>query len=227
MSDAGRQTLVQAHRAPNVDVFVVSGRGIDDLRARVGVDGITYVGDHGFTIEGPGISYRHPALDTHAAALDTVARDFAALAVPGASVERKGATVAFHVRGVAPDLKAEALRRAEIMIRRRKLRATEGKEQIEARPPVDWHKGMAVLYVLVKRYGRDWPTAVRALYVGDDATDEDAFRSLRGIGRAILVAGGNGTGGGATAADYQLPGPDAVHQLVRWIAAGGFAGATH
>ncbi len=226
LSEAGRQTLLAAHRAPNVDVIVVSGRAIEDLRPRVGVEGITYVGDHGFTIDGPGIAYRHPALDQYAAALDAVARDLDGMAVPGALVERKGATVAYHVRGVAAVAQADALEHAEIVIRRRRLRVGEGKKLIEARPPVEWHKGLAVLHVLVKRYGADWPTAVRALYIGDDHTDEDAFRSLHGMGRAILVDGnGDGTTS-VTAADYHLPGPDAVHQLLRWIAAGGFAGAS-
>jgi trehalose 6-phosphate synthase/phosphatase len=223
LSDAGRQALELAHRAPNVDVFIVSGRPLDDVRDRVGIEGITYLGDHGFEIEGPGISYRHPAVDESAAALDAVARDLDALRVPGALVERKHATLAFHVRNVDPAAKAEALRRAEILIRRRRLRPATGKELIEARPAVEWHKGQAVLFVLVTRYGADWPNAVRALYVGDDATDEDAFRSLRGMGRGILVAEGDGQQ--PSHSDFALPGPDAVHALVRWLAAGGFAGA--
>lgn len=221
LSDAGRQALVLAHRAPNVDVFIVSGRPLDDLRAKVGVDDITYIADHGFEIEGPGISYRHPAIADSAAALDAAARDLDSLRIEGAILERKPATLSFHVRQVPEPAKSEALRRAEIIIRRRRLKPTYGKEVIEARPLAEWHKGQAVLHVLVTRYGADWPTAVRALYVGDDATDEDAFRSLRGMGRGIVVTGN----GGSHTADYALPGPDAVHQLVRWLAAGGFAGA--
>jgi trehalose 6-phosphate synthase/phosphatase len=224
LSDAGRQALIAAHRAPNVDVFVVSGRPLDDVRGKVGIEGIIYIGDHGFEIDGPGIEFRHPAIGEAAGALEAVARDFDALRVPGALVERKHAAVAYHVRGVAAADKPEALRRAEIIIRRRRLRPATGKELIEARPPVDWHKGHAVLYVLVKRYGADWPTAVRALYVGDDATDDDAFRSLRGMGRGIAVAD-NGDAHVSTVADFTLPGPDAVHALVRWLAAGGFGGA--
>jgi trehalose-6-phosphatase len=60
--------------------------------------------------------------------------------------------------------------------------------------------------------------------VGDDATDEDAFRSLRGIGRSICVSRLPPPAG--TAADLRLPDPDAVVQLIRWLASGAFAGAT-
>jgi trehalose-phosphatase len=107
------------------------------------------------------------------------------------------------------------------MLRRRRLRVVTGKLVIEGRPPVAWHKGHAVLFVLVRRHGADWPTRVRALYVGDDATDEEAFRSLRGIGRSICVGA---PWDGATQADYALPDPEAVTQLLRWLAAGAFAG---
>jgi trehalose-phosphatase len=79
-----------------------------------------------------------------------------------------------------------------------------------------------VLYVLTQRHGADWPARTRALYIGDDVTDEDAFLSLRGIGRSIQVAITEPSP--STAADYRLPDPDAVLQLLRWLAAGGFTG---
>jgi trehalose-phosphatase len=88
---------------------------------------------------------------------------------------------------------------------------------------VDWHKGQAVLYVLVRRHGAQWPSRVRALYLGNDATDEDAFRSLSGIGRSVLISTVGPAAG--TAADFRLPDPDAVVQLLRWLASGAFAGA--
>jgi trehalose-6-phosphatase len=62
---------------------------------------------------------------------------------------------------------------------------------------------------------------VRALYVGDDLTDEDAFQSLLGIGRSIRV--GAPQEGPPSGADLHLPDPDAVLQLLRWLASGAFA----
>ena len=83
---------------------------------------------------------------------------------------------------------------------------------VEVRPPVEWHKGHAVLFVLVRRHGADWLSRVRALYIGDDVTDEDAFRSLRGIGRSVYVSPHPASG---VTADFRLPDPDAVLQLLR------------
>jgi trehalose 6-phosphate phosphatase len=83
---------------------------------------------------------------------------------------------------------------------------------------VAWDKGQAVLHILRARQGPDWPSKVRALYIGDDATDEFAFRSLRGIGRSILVAPSGAVA--QSAADLALAGPDDVLQFVRWLASG-------
>ena len=141
--------------------------------------------------------------------------------IEGAWVERKGAGFAYHLRETPGPLRRAAERRAAAICRRHKLRVRGGKCVVEVRPPIEWHKGHAVLHVLKHRHGADWPTKLRALYIGDDVTDEDAFRSLRGIGRSICVAADPGAA--AALADFRLPDPDAVLQLVRWLASGAFA----
>ena len=221
LSDAARETLEQAARTPNLDLVVVSGRALDEVRQMVGVSGLTYVGNHGFEIEGPGLSFRHDGAERFAAALDGAADELAALALAGARLERKGFTLSFHLRQVPPADREHAKHLAEAVLRRRRLRVTAGALVVEGRPPVDWHKGRAVLHVLVHRHGADWPARVRALYIGDDATDEDAFGALRGIGRSIRVSATPAPG--PTAADFRLPDPDAVIELLRWLAAGAFA----
>lgn len=224
LSEAARQTLDQAARTPNLDTVIVSGRSLTDIQEMVGVPGLTYVGNHGFEIEGPGISYRHDGLERWRAALEAAADELEALA-PGAWVERKGATLSYHVRGVPDPERPRVTRAAERVLRRRRLRVTFGKVCIEGRPPLDWHKGRAVLHVLVHRHGADWPSRVRPLYIGDDVTDEDAFRSLEGMGRSIRV-GPPPDAEQPSAADYRLPDPEPVLQLLRWLASGAFAGAT-
>ena len=221
LPEAARQVLLQAARMPNVDTVIVSGRALDDLKRMVDVPALTYVGNHGFEIEGPGLTFQHQQAQAARANLEAAADALALLDVPGARIERKGLTVAFHVREVAPAERERAAHAAEEVLRRHRLRVTGGKLVVEGRPPVDWHKGRAVLHVLVHRHGADWPSRVRALYVGDDVTDEDAFRSLRGIGRSIRVAAAPPAT--VTAADFRLPDPDAVIQLLRWLAAGAFA----
>ncbi|HVZ79118.1 MAG TPA: trehalose-phosphatase, partial [Gemmatimonadaceae bacterium] len=214
-----REVLLQAARNPALDVAIVSGRALADVKQMVNVPGLTYVGDHGFTIEGPGLTFQHEALADTAAALDRASQALAALDVPGAWVERKAATLALHLRHVADADVRRVERDAERILRRLGLHTLRGKRIVEGRPPVEWHKGRAVLYLLARRHGADWASRVRALYIGDDVTDEDAFESLHGIGRSICVAAPAHT----STADLRLPDPDAVIQLLRWLAAGGFA----
>ncbi len=225
LSDATRATLAQAARTPNLDVVVVSGRALEEVKQMVGVAGLTYVGNHGFEIEGPGLTFHHERAEALRASLDAAADELAALAVPGGWVERKGLTLSYHLREVAAADRERGQRLAEAVLRRRRLRVTPGALVVEGRPAVDWHKGRAVLHVLVHRHGADWPTRVRALYIGDDTTDEDAFGSLRGIGRSIRVA--SAPPATATAADFRLPDPEAVVQLLRWLASGAFAQPAH
>jgi trehalose 6-phosphate synthase/phosphatase len=223
LADATRQALETAARTPNLDTVIVSGRALADVKRLVGVAGLTYIGNHGFEIEGPGIVFRHPEIARYASAVDRAAAELERWGVPGAQVEAKGATLSYHVRLVPEAQRERVIRRARGVIQRRGLHPLLGHFVVEGRPPVPWHKGHAVLYVLVQRHGADWPEHVRALYVGDDATDEDAYRSLRGMGRSICVGA---AWDGATEADFALPDPDTVTQLLRWLAAGAFAGKT-
>jgi trehalose 6-phosphate synthase/phosphatase len=218
LPEAAKDALRNALQAPFLDVTIVSGRALADLRERVGIPGLTYVGNHGFEIEGPGVSHQPAGVDRHLATIQRAADELASLDVPGSRVERKGATLSFHLRGVAPTHQRAAEREAVALLKRRRLRVTRGALVVEGRPPLAWGKGHAVLHVLSQRHGANWPARVRALYVGDDVTDQDAFRSLHGIGRSIYVGAATAADQGA---DHSLPDPAAVVQLVRRLASGG------
>lgn len=220
-SDATREALAMARRAAHLDLIIVSGRSLADLKQVVGVPDLTYVGNHGFEIEGPGLSAAAPNVEPYREDLEGAAQELEQLGIPGAWVERKGATISYHLRPVGEEHRVRAVQRARVILRRHKLDALVGSEIVEGRPPVEWHKGAAVLHVLRLRHGASWTKRVRALYMGDDATDEEAFRSLKGIGRSVCVTPPHGTG--VTLADHHLPDPTHVVQLVRWLASGGFS----
>ncbi|WP_245593410.1 trehalose-phosphatase [Azospirillum halopraeferens] len=169
-------------------VAVVSGRDLDDVRRLMDLDGLVYAGSHGFDIRGPSLRTRIgleyvPALDSAHAALNRRLGD-----VDGALVERKRFAIAIHTRRVAADAKprvAEAVR--AVAGEHPDLRVTGGKEIHELRPNLPWDKGRAVLALLdALELSGD---GVLPLYLGDDETDEDAFRALadRGPGRGAGV----------------------------------------
>lgn len=184
--------------AARCTVAVVSGRDLQGLRRFVGLEQPIYVGSHGFEIEGAGMVRRVgaefvPDLDNAEAALKSLAAD-----IPGAELERKRYSLAVHYRRV-PEARRQHVHAAvrEVLERRPRLRHGAGKMVHEIRPAIDWDKGKAVLW-LIEALGLE---RARIVYVGDDITDEDAFRALRGRdGLGVVVKGG----GHETLADFAL-----------------------
>jgi trehalose-phosphatase len=153
-------------------VAVVSGRTSEDVRTRLGVDGIVYVGSHGLELEPQADRWR---------------RGLAAFAAnapwPRDEIEVKGLAVAFHFRGHEDE--AAAVRGLDAIAEdalSQGLMARYGRKILEVLPPVGSHKGTAVRRLLEERGLR------RGLAAGDDTTDIDAFAALDGLEVAIRVA---------------------------------------
>ena len=87
------------------------------------------------------------------------------------------------------------------------LRQTRGKKVIDLQPDISWHKGEAVLWLLKDL---DQSVATLPIYLGDDTTDEDAFRVLRDSGLGIVLDGE----GRRSAAHYRLSDPEEVRVLL-------------
>jgi trehalose 6-phosphate phosphatase len=153
-------------------VGVVSGRAGEDVCARVGVDGIVYVGSHGLELNPEAERWRQRI------------RDFAS-DVPWAEhhTELKGLTVAFHFRDAADE--RAAVRELEEIAERATdegLVARFGRKVLEVLPPIGSNKGTAVRHLL------EGAGLTRALVAGDDTTDIDAFRAVDDLEDAVRVA---------------------------------------
>lgn len=219
MASETREVLRRlAARFPAV---VVSGRGRPDVAGLVDLPELTYAGSHGFDIEGPavdggehGLRYQAAAEAEPAVAAVTAALERELAGVPGAQVEPKRFTVAVHYRRVPEGRFAEVEAAVDRQVAAHpELRKAHGKKVFELRPDLDWDKGRAVLWVL-EALGLDRPGVV-PLYVGDDVTDEDAFRALAERGIGILVA----EEPRETAARYRLRDPDEVRAFLERLPA--------
>jgi trehalose 6-phosphate phosphatase len=166
---------------------IVSGRGLADVRRRIGLDALYYAGNHGFEIEGPGVDRVHEAAADARPALESCVRalDAALAGEPGTEVEDKQWTLSIHYRRAERD-GAEARVRAAVdaHCRRPGLRVTEGKKVFEVRPDVAWDKGKATRFLL-DAIADD--AELPAIFIGDDRTDEDAFEVVRELGGGIVV----------------------------------------
>jgi alpha,alpha-trehalase len=197
-------------------VAVISGRDLSDVQDMVGIGSIAYAGSHGFDIVGPGGRYRNqemgerflPALKRAEAEMRKAIRD-----IPGAKLEHKRFAITVHYRQVGnANINTVRQRFDNVSSRYPELRKSGGKKVIELRPNIDWDKGKALLYLLETLYtdsGRILP-----LYIGDDITDEDAFRAIGAQGVAIAV----GNEKRQTAAHYKLRDPGEVTKFLQELA---------
>jgi trehalose 6-phosphate phosphatase len=153
-------------------VAVVSGRAGDDVRARVGVEGVVYVGSHGLELDPDAERWRQTICD-FASGVSWSERH----------TELKGLALAFHFRD-APDQGAAVRELEEIAARATDegLIARFGRKVLEVLPPLGSNKGTAVRHLL------DGAGLTRALVAGDDTTDIDAFRAVDGLAVAVRVA---------------------------------------
>lgn len=188
---------------------IISGRAVEDIIRLVGIEGIYYAGNHGLEIKGPDITWTSPQALEIASLIGQLARELESSMrhIPGVLIEDKRLTLSVHYR-LAPEGSESEVRQIldELVIpRRHRLRVTSGKKVFEVRPLLDWDKGKAV-QKLRELLGRDSPLL---FYLGDDVTDEDAFKVLGKNDVGIFV----GDPGGSSSASFFLPNTEEVKKF--------------
>jgi len=167
------QALRRLARRADTLVAVVSGRPLAQVERLVGRSNLWLSGLHGGARRAPGGPVRHFWGPTAYRRGGRLAHDLAeALAgVPGVRIEPKGPVVAVHVRGVDAAGRVHA-RKVVRQARPTGWQVLEGRRVLELRPRRLPTKADAVRWIAARRPG------AAVLYVGDDATDEDAFAVL-------------------------------------------------
>jgi trehalose-phosphatase len=201
-----RQKLQALARRSEISVGVISGRQLAELKSLVSIKGIYYAGNHGLEIEGPGLNYINPGAEAARPVITRLAGELAATLknVAGVIVQEKVFSVSVHYR-LAPEkenMVTDTVKRITApYIDKGEIRVYPMKKLWEIRPPVDWDKGRAVALI-----GGEIKVALKinrllTIYLGDDATDEDAFKVLhRPDGWSVFIAGEKA----ASSADYYL-----------------------
>jgi trehalose 6-phosphate synthase/phosphatase len=210
-----RKALAACAARPDTDVAVISGRSLADVRAMVGQPELGYAGNHGLEIAGPGMPhFAHEDLVHYDQRAQALAEELERCAVDGAWTEHKGPTLTYHFRAVPENRRENLVEEVRTIMGQHGYQARDAHCAVEARPPIGWDKGRAVLHILRTRYGPSWSEEVRVIYVGDDQTDEDAFRFLAGLATTFRVGSADTT----TAATRRLPDVQAVRALMEWLA---------
>lgn len=214
LPDAMRTALQRL--AKRCTLAVISGRDLQDVRDRVGVEGLCYAGSHGFDIVVPGGAAHAPeaaqAAPPQLDAAEALLRE-RLQAISGVLFERKRFGLAVHYRVVDPKRIEEIEAAIDAAVQRGTgLRKTQGKKVFELLPDIEWDKGAAVNWL---RKSLELGDDSLTLYIGDDVTDEDAFDVLRddGIGIAVMDSPR------PTAAHYRLRDPHEVERFLEELAA--------
>ncbi|MEN8183626.1 MAG: bifunctional alpha,alpha-trehalose-phosphate synthase (UDP-forming)/trehalose-phosphatase [Myxococcota bacterium] len=209
-----RRLLAACAARDDTDLGIVSGRSLEDVRKMVGNPDFVYAGNHGLEISGPGFGhFQHDDLVHFTRRTEELARALEKVASRGSWVECKGPTLTLHYRDVPEPHRASLVERARKVINQTGYLARDAHCALEARPPIGWDKGRAVLHLLRTSYGPTWSERVRVVYVGDDQTDEDAFDLLAGLAITFRV----GPATTPTSATLRLADVDAVAALLDWL----------
>jgi trehalose 6-phosphate phosphatase len=210
--DPTREAVAALADRPNVEVAVVSGRELADVRERVGLPDLSYAGNHGLEIHASEYEVHSTARDARediAALCDLLGDQLAD--VDGVIVENKGVTATVHHRLVDDEEVPVVENAVETLVATRDdVRLTTGKDVLELRPAVEWDKGEAVreLYDELVPDDERW----LPVYVGDDTTDEAAFSLLDERGLGVKVGDDP-----ATEAPYRVADPESVRAVLTWL----------
>jgi trehalose-phosphatase len=207
----GALTAIAARR--DATVGLVSGRRLDDIRARsdLGQDAY-YAGFHGLEIQGDGATFVHPDVHGVRDLIQSVAVAMAIDLQPlgGVFLENKGLSIVVHFRAATTDVQLQAQgifeRHARPHVQSGLVRTMLGACARELMPNIRWNKGTAVAWIcdrVERRHGPAWP-----VYIGDDITDEDALKFVRGRGVGVAASDR------VTGADFKIDGPAGVEALL-------------
>ncbi len=206
---AGRLEIL-GRLAARYPVAVVSGRSLDDLSNKIGLPDLLLAGNHGLEIRRGEARWIHPQAARARPALEILLANIrpALSTIPRILIEDKRLTLSIHYRRSpwGSGAKIGRLLRRHLAGRERDLVLIKGKKVYEIRPAGVWNKGKATLRILQTAV----PAGALPIYIGDDQTDEDAFRILSPIGLTARVGRGR-----RTAAQFRLAGIRSVWSLLK------------
>uniref|UniRef100_A0A9I9CSF2 Trehalose 6-phosphate phosphatase n=1 Tax=Cucumis melo TaxID=3656 RepID=A0A9I9CSF2_CUCME len=187
MSDAMRKTVKMVARS--FPTAIVSGRRRDKVYGFVRLGELYYAGSHGMDIKGPtkDSNYKkctqsvlfQPASE-FLPMIDQVYKQLVekTKSTPGAKVENNKFCLSVHYRCVEEKKWSELAQQVKSVLKDfPQLRLTQGRKVLEIRPTIKWDKGKALEFLL-ESLGFNNCSDVFPVYIGDDRTDEDAFKVM-------------------------------------------------
>ncbi len=178
LPETTRDALTRLSALPGVQLAFISGRGLADLRRRVALPNVLYAGNHGLEMTAPdgSVVFAPAAVEARSMLQQVQAKLAPALQhLPGVWIEDKQLTLSIHFRQAAASCHAEVEQRVRDHVRGiSTLEVRPAKCIWEIRPAIDWDKGSVLRCFLEQTR----VPSHAAAFMGDDVTDQDAFREL-------------------------------------------------
>lgn len=174
---------------------IVTGRSLQDIKKRIKLKNIIYAGDHGFEIKSKGFSFKYPLALDYKKTIQEIRQKIKSHILPihGVILQQKKYSTSIHYRMVSsPDLSSLKHKVKSILtpyIKTRRVKLFPGKKVYEIKPPVEWDKGKAVEKIVTELKLKNHLSDISPIYIGDDVTDEDAFKSVNGMGGISIRVG--------------------------------------
>lgn len=187
----------------NFFVGFISGRGMFNLKRKIGLDDVTYSGNHGFEILFPNNTAFYypipPEMSRNRTKIKRIIENevccvtnfisrekknksngyffyFQYVAIYGGWLEDKNLTMSYHYDEIDDSVKSKVVSEISGVVRRHGYQVMTGHNVVEIKPPVVWTKGHAAQLILNDAFGTKWEKKVHFLYMGDDTSDEDVMR---------------------------------------------------
>lgn len=210
-----RSLIKKLIKNPNIYPVIISGRPLDDVKRKTGIPGIDLSGNHGLEWEIDGkyhnstdLNHIKPTFSKIKELLNKLKNKY-----NGVLIEDKKITIAVHFRLLKEKYNEEFLSKVKNFLNKyqgKEINYTLGKKVIDIKPNTDWNKGGFCKYYinelkekLQKQFG--------VIYIGDDTTDEDAFKVLK---NEITIRVGHAVN---SSAGYYLNDQTEVNKFIQFI----------
>ncbi|MDI6727865.1 MAG: bifunctional alpha,alpha-trehalose-phosphate synthase (UDP-forming)/trehalose-phosphatase [Thermodesulfovibrionales bacterium] len=207
ISDEMRSLIIKLKE--HIPVAVISGRALQNVKDRVGIEDIIYAGNHGAEIWDGKKAIISQGSEENRRLLEEVLEKLKKETsyINGVLIEDKGITASLHFRNVNVRQVGDIFRIFDKIAKEYEddFRFIIGKKVFEIRPVNIWNKGDAVSWIIENMGEGRFP-----VYIGDDTTDEDAYRILKDRGLSISI-------GGSASADYYIQNQGEVRDFLMML----------
>ena len=187
VTDSMRRELVNLKDKFSL-VAVISGRSALNAREMVGVDGILYVGNHGLEFLKDGELFMYPEVEKYLPQIKKTGKKLKEgdlSCINGLLFEDKGICFSIHYRLCDPseNVREKILNNLKNEPACKNLKISEGRCLVELKPPLGCDKG-TILSNIIEQSNLE-----KIIYLGDDITDDDAFKRLKNLENQDKIEG--------------------------------------